>query len=238
MKKIIIPLPNNDFDVTEVAVPWKLFLEQGYDITFSTENGNIGQPDPLLLTGVIFGQLGAKKEAIRFYRELEQTEAFQHPIPFSAIDATSYDLLHLPGGHAKGMIPYLENKTLQAKVLQFWEQKKWIGSICHGGIILSRTTSPATGKSIIHHKKVTALTKFLEKVAYYITAWKLGDYYRTYPKYVQDEVSEQLESKNQFIAGFPFLPKVVVDPPFVTARWPLDAYLYAQTLIKKLEQQS
>src|SRR5713226_8249052 len=114
-KKVIIPLPDNDFDTTEVSIPWKYFVDAGFEVTFSTEKGKVAQTDPRLLTGVIFGQLGAKPDAIAAYRELEKLEAFQHPIPYDAIDPQQYDLLLLPGGHAKGMRQYLESKIVQQK---------------------------------------------------------------------------------------------------------------------------
>src|SRR6266566_3313730 len=76
-KKVIIPLPDKDFDTTEVSIPWKHFVEAGLQVTFSTETGHVGQTDPRLLTGVIFGQLGAKPDAIAAYRELEKNEAFR-----------------------------------------------------------------------------------------------------------------------------------------------------------------
>jgi putative intracellular protease/amidase len=63
-KKVIIPLPDKDFDTTEVSIPWKHFVEAGLQVTFSTETGRVSQTDPRLLTGVIFGQLGAKPDAI------------------------------------------------------------------------------------------------------------------------------------------------------------------------------
>jgi len=236
MTKVIIPIPDNDFDLTEVAVPWKLFKEEGFQVFFATQNGNIAQTDPLLITGVIFGQLGAKPKAITYYKELEKSSEFLNPIPFEYINVVDFDILHLPGGHAKGMIPYLESKILQEKVLQFYTTNKLIGAICHGGIVLARTTDPETGKSIIYNKKVTALTRFLEGVAYYLTSWKHGDYYRTYPEYVQDEVSKNLILKSNFKTGFPFKAMVVEDENLITARWPLDAYLYAQTLIEKIKK--
>jgi putative intracellular protease/amidase len=236
MKKILIPLPDKDFDLTEVAVPWKLFIDKGYTVVFATENGNVAQTDPLLITGVIFGQLGAKPEAIGFYRELEKTKAFLKPITFKQINVDDYDLLHLPGGHAKGMRQYLESTILQSCVVSFFKKNKIVGSICHGGIVLVRSIDNVTGKSIVCDKKMTALTKLLERTAYYISAWKLGDYYRTYPAYVQDEVCENLVHKSQFKTGNPMIPMVVEDGNLVTARWPLDAYLYAESLISKLEK--
>ena len=112
MKKILIPLPDKDFDLTEGAVPWKLLSRKGYQVVFSTENGHRAYCDPKMITGVIFGQLGAQKEAIGFYRELEQDHRFLHPIRYAAIDPAVFDALVLPGGHAAGMKQYLENKVL------------------------------------------------------------------------------------------------------------------------------
>jgi len=199
MKKILIPLPNKDFDLTEVSVPWKLFKNAGHEVVFATATGTVAQTDPRLISGVIFGQLGAKKDALGYYRELEKSVEFLHPIAYAQINPEEFDLLHLPGGHAPGMRPYLESKTLQAKVLQFFALKKIVGSICHGGVVLARSTDPGTGKSVVFNKRMTALVKPLERVAYYLTFWKLGKYYRTYPEYVQDEVTRNLADKNQFI---------------------------------------
>ncbi len=236
--KILIPLPNKDFDLTEVSVPWKLFKDNGYDVVFATENGEKSDVDPKLITGVIFGQLKAKPTAIKIFRTLEKDAAFLNPILYSEIKVSEYDLLHLPGGHAKGMRQYLESTILQQKVLEFYQSTKIIGSICHGCIVLTRTTDPKTNKSIIYHKNITGLIKRLEKLAYYITSWKLGDYYRTYPEYVEDEVSRNLNDKHQFKKGSlnPYKPFVCVDENIVTARWPEDVYLYGETLIKKLEE--
>lgn len=234
MIKVIIPLPDNDFDPTEVAVPWKLFTEQGYQVCFATENGDIAACDPKLIKGVIFGMLGASNEAIRFYRKLTKTEAFQQPMKYRDIIPEEFDLLVLPGGHAKGMKQYLESKLLQEKVLDFFRLDKLVGSICHGSIVLARTIDPATGKSIVYNKMITGLTKKLERLAYYLTFWKLGKYYRTYPCYVQDEVKACLIDGNNFkTGGNQFKPFVCVDGNLVTARWPKDAYLFAQTLISK-----
>jgi putative intracellular protease/amidase len=239
MKKtvnILIPLPDFDFDTTEVTIPWKRFKDKGYTIVFATQNGLVAKTDPLLLTGVIFGQLGAKKPVIKLYKELEKSTEFLHPIRYKDIQVSDYDLLHLSGGHAKGVIPYLENMVLQKKVVEFFKANKIIGSVCHGGLVLARSIDSNTGKSIIYDKKVTALIKVLERAAYYVTSWKLGDYYRTYPKYTQDEVMECLKDKKQFVKGNPLKPMIVEDGNLVTARWPEDIELYAKTLIEKLEK--
>ncbi len=234
-KKIIVPIPDNDFDLTEVSVPWKYFVTNGFDVIFSTEKGRVGKTDPLLITGVILGQLGAKPDAITVYRELEKDESFQHPIPYDTINPLQYDLLLLPGGHAKGMRQYLESTVLQSKVLEFVKLNKLIGAICHGPLVLARTIDHSTGKSVLYGKRLTSLTKKLEKIAYCLTFWKLGGYYRTYPEYVQDEIVKSLKSKKDYLTGGSiWKPFVVEDGKLVTARWPNDVYLFAQTLLDRM----
>ena len=56
MARVLVPLPDRDFDVTEVAVPWKLLRRAGHEVVFATEAGAIPACDPLLLTGVLFGK--------------------------------------------------------------------------------------------------------------------------------------------------------------------------------------
>jgi ribosomal protein L34 len=47
---------------------------------------------------------------------------------------------------------------------------------CHGVIFLARATDTATGRSVIADKRTTCLPKFMERSAFYATAWKLGRY--------------------------------------------------------------
>ena len=48
-RSVLVPLPDRDFDVTEVAVPWKLLSERGVDVVFATEEGEVPTADPTLL---------------------------------------------------------------------------------------------------------------------------------------------------------------------------------------------
>lgn len=100
--RVLIVLPNKDFDVTETSVPWRLLTNAGVHVDFCTGHGQPGQCDPLLLTGVIFGQLGASKEAKEFYLEMTQSHEFQNPKKYALTDFMEYDGLILPGGHAQG----------------------------------------------------------------------------------------------------------------------------------------
>ncbi len=241
-----MPLPDRDFDVTEVAVPWKLLSEAGHRIVFATERGAAARCDPLLLTGVVFGQLGAKPEPARFYAELVASGQLDAPTPWAAIKPETVDALVLPGGHAQGMRQYLGSNRLQEVVAAIWERDVPVAAICHGVLVLARTRLPSTGKSALHQMRTTCLPDYMERLAYWSTAWKHGRYYRTYPAYVGSEVRGALhDPKRQFQRGPITLfthgkrhddaaAFVVEDGRYVSARWPGDAYLFAKTLLARL----
>lgn len=245
-RRVLIPLPDLDFDTTEVAVPWKILRRAGHQVIFATERG--GAPpacDPLLLRGVLFGQLGAEPEPRRFYEELRQAPEFQRPIPWAEIRPETFDALLLPGGHAPGMKQYLGSALLQQKILELWRRPIPVAAICHGVLPLARTIDPDTGRSVLHGVRTTCLPKYMERSAYYLTAWKLGRYYRTYPAYVEDEVRAALRDGSDFLRGPRALTArgtdeddrpafVVEDGRYVSARWPGDAYLFGKKLLARL----
>ncbi len=232
---VLFCLPTVDFDPTEVATPWHRFREAAFKVTFATERGEVAACDPKMLTGPLFGKLGAKPDAIERYERMVQSQEFQRPVAWSGVDPLQYDALVLPGGHAQGMKPYLESELLREVVRGFFRLDKAVGAICHGVIVLARTTEPTTGKSVLHGRKVTALLKTLEQAGYWSTRWKLGNYFRTYPEYVQDEVVRNLASKKDFNTGkAAWLAFAVRDRNLVTARWPKDAELFAAELVHVL----
>lgn len=246
MARILVPLPDTDFDTTEVAVPWRLLSEAGHDLVFATERGAVAECDPLLLRGVIFGQLGADPEPKRYYAQMRESPAFRAPLRWDAIQPSDYDALLLPGGHAPGMRQYLASRELQAKVAAFAALDRPVAAICHGVLVLARSVDPRTGSSVLHGRRTTCLPKYMEAMAYGLTFWKLGRYYRTYPEYVEDEVRAALASPAQFRRGPITLGKrgsagrhrhafVVEDGNYLSARWPGDAYLLAQRLIAMLD---
>jgi len=239
MARVWMPLPDTDFDVTEVAVPWKVLTRAGHEVVFATEKaGVVPAADPLLLTGVLFGQLGAEPEPKAFYAELTQEAAFRNPVSWGDLEVTQFDGLILPGGHAPGMRQYLGSEALQAKVRDFFALNRPVGAICHGTLVAARA-------GVLQGRRTTCLPKYMERSAYFLTAWKLGRYYRTYDAYVEEEVVASLASPQDFVRGPRVLmargtdtddrPAMVVeDGPYVSARWPGDAYLFAKKFLERL----
>jgi putative intracellular protease/amidase len=222
MARVWFPLPDRDFDTTEVAVPWHVLTSAGHTVVFATATGAAPECDPLLLSGVVFGQLGARADARALYAQMDR-----RAVPWSTIDPAEFDGLWLAGGHAKGMRPYLEDTTLRAKVREAWGRP--VAAICHGVLVLARA-------GLLAGVRTTCLPKYMEQAAYFSTAWARGDYYRTYPEYVEDEV-RRLGA--DFVRG-PFTlfshgtrdddgPAFVVeDGAYVSARWPGDAWALAR----------
>ncbi|MFN0248437.1 MAG: type 1 glutamine amidotransferase domain-containing protein [Kofleriaceae bacterium] len=244
MAKVLMPLPDRDFDVTEVAVPWKLLGEAGHEVVFATESGGTPACDPLLLTGVIFGKLGARPEPIAFYREMEASPGFLAPRVWSDIDTAEFDALFLAGGHAQGMRQYLGSEAVHALTAAFFATDKPIAAICHGVLVAARSKR-ADGASVLHGVRTTCLPKYMERSAYLATFWLRGRYYRTYPAYVEDEVTAALARPEDFERGPRELSKrgtrdddthafVVEDGRYLSGRWPGDAYLIAKKLVERL----
>jgi putative intracellular protease/amidase len=245
MARILMPLPDEGCDVTEVAVPWRLLTDAGHEVVVATEAGRAPNADPLLIGGVVFGQLGAEPEPIAFYREFERSPERNAPVPWPELDAADFDGLILAGGHAPGMRQYLGSAELRDHVARFWMQERPVGAICHGVLVLARSRT-ARLRSPIADRQTTCLPRYMERGAYFATAWRRGRYYRTYPAYVETEVRAALtDPDRQFQRGPIELARrgsdtddgpafVVTDGRYVSARWPGDAYLFAKHFIDLL----
>ena len=281
--RVLIPIPSRDFDPTEVAVSWQLLTQQGVQVVFATPDGRTGAADEMMLSGCGLDLWGAVPGLRRFpllgrmlradargreaYAQMRRSEAFQHPLRYADASVQDFDGLVLPGGHAKGMRPYLESAVLQRLVAAFFDHDKPVGAICHGVVLAARSVSAKTGRSVLHGRKTTALTWKLEG-----TAWKLmrrigrvwdPGYYRTYSeapgeaegfRSVEAEVKRALASPDDFLDATPSSPNyrrqrsglfrdrpgdtrcafVVEDGPYVSARWPGDAHLFAQTVARQV----
>lgn len=244
MATVLFPLPDRDFDVTEVAVPWKLLVEAGHEVVFATEAGATPACDPLLITGVVFGKLGARAEPIAFYRELEQAASFAAPRRWSECEAARFDALFLAGGHAPGMRQYLGGEVVHRLAAAFFATDKPIAAICHGVLVAARAQRDGE-RSVLHGLRTTCLPKYMERSAYLATFWRRGRYYRTYPAYVEDEVRASLARPEDLERGPRELSRrgtrdddthafVVEDGRYLSGRWPGDAYLIAKRLLAKL----
>jgi putative intracellular protease/amidase len=228
MARVLIPLPARDFDPSEAAVSWLVLSNAGHAVSFATPDGQPAAADDMMLTGqgldlwgaipllrklpLIGLLMRANRDARNAYVAMIADPNYVSPLRWDSIDASAFDGLLLPGGHrARGMRDYLESKTLQRHVADFFEAQKPVATICHGVLLAARSRSARTAYSVLHGYRTTALTWALEN-----SAWKLAritrfwdpNYYRTYLEQaddpdgymsVQQEVTRELADPADFL---------------------------------------
>lgn len=200
MATVLIPLPEQDFDPTEVAVSWKVLSQRGHEVRFATPDARAARADEIMVSGegldpwsfipglsslVGVGRvLRADARGRAAYAELSNARSFLEPISWDDIDLDTVDGLLLPGGHrARGMRRYLESPALQAVAVDGFHRRMPIAAICHGVLLLARSVDQSTGRSVLYGHQTTGLTWALEgrawRVARVTRFWDPG-YYRTY----------------------------------------------------------
>ena len=128
--------------------------------------------------------LRADANARRAYRTMLQDRRFRTPVRWDQLSDCDFAALVLTGGHcARGMRPYLESPMLQRLTTAFFAADKPVGAICHG-VLLAARSRDASGRSVLHGRRTTALTWRQERAAdrmARIGRWWDPGYYRTYP---------------------------------------------------------
>ena len=235
MATVLVPIPAQDFDPSEVAVGWQVLTRAGHRVVFATPDGRPGAGDELMLTGrgldpwgrlpgadriVLVGRvLRASADARRAYADMAADPAFRAPLRWEDLTLDGVQGLYLPGGHrARGMRSFLESAELQSLVVDAFRRELPVAAICHGVLLAARSTDPATGRSVLHGRRTTALTWQLERLAWRVARrsrfWD-PDYYRTYleapdqpPGYmsVQQEVTRALARPEDFLDVTPQTP--------------------------------
>ncbi|KAF1822032.1 class I glutamine amidotransferase-like protein [Dissoconium aciculare CBS 342.82] len=247
--KVVFLLADYGHDPTETAVPYKAFVEAGFQVTFFTENGNVPKCDAKMLEGITGTLLGAPKAAVEAYKKMTQSTEWQNPKAWTSegISLLDYDLLMLPGGHEKGVRQILDSPKAQALIAEYFPAcqkpgKKATAAICHGVQALAHTKG-ADGNSVIHEVNTTALPGVFENAAYHSTRLFLGDYYKTYgagTANVEEIVKAALRdpAKQWKSSANPAAPFLVEnqDWNYISGRWPGDAPLLAESAVKMVQQ--
>lgn len=227
MGAVLIPIPDRDFDPTEVAVSWRVLTRNGHRVVFATESGSAGAADDIMVTGrgldiwsalpvlggipIIGLMLRANKDGRSAYRDMLQSAEFQHPISWGQASLDGIDALLLPGGHrARGMRSYINSDVLHRLVVEAFTREIIVAAICHGVLLAARSVDPSTGHSVLYGRKTTSLTWAMERLAWQLTRitrfWD-RNYYRTYTEEpgqpggymsVQSEVTRALKDPTDF----------------------------------------
>jgi putative intracellular protease/amidase len=227
MRTVLIPIPDRDFDPTEVAVSWRVLTDNGHRVVFATESGTPAEADDIMVTGrgldlwsslPVLGaipllglMLRANKHGRSAYHDMVRSADYQNPISWAQAGVDGIDALLLPGGHrARGMRSYIDSDILHRLVVAAFARGVIVAAICHGVLLAARSADPGTGRSVLYGRKTTALTWAMERLAWRLTRltrfWD-PDYYRTYSEEpgqpggymsVQSEVTRALRDPTDF----------------------------------------
>ncbi len=227
MSTVLIPIPDRDFDPTEVAVSWRVLSDNGHRVVFATESGTPAAADDIMVTGrgldlwsalPVLGaipllglMLRANKDGRSAYHDMVRSADYQNPISWAQAGVDGIDALLLPGGHrARGMRSYIDSDILHRLVVAAFARGVIVAAICHGVLLAARSVDPGTGRSVLYGRKTTALTWAMERLAWRLTRltrfWD-PDYYRTYSEEpgqpggymsVQSEVTRALRDPTDF----------------------------------------
>jgi putative intracellular protease/amidase len=227
MGTVLIPIPDRDFDPTEIAVSWHVLTENDHRVAFATESGEPGIADDIMVTGrgldfwsavpglgavkIVGRALRANADARRAYRKMVQSAEFQHPLAWTDATLDGVDALLLPRGHrARGVRAYIDSGVLHHLVVDAFTRDVIVAAMCHGVLLAARSVDSATGQSVLYGRKTTALNWALERSAWRLTRlsrfWE-PNYYRTYVEEpgqptgymsVQSEVTRALRNPADF----------------------------------------
>lgn len=158
---VLVLLPEDGSDPSEVAIPWAIFRGAGLEVVFATRSGRRSQPDTLSFRSPLLLVSRPMGERRRMYERMLVAPEFASPSTFAdALERQTFGALFVPGGEGPGMLPFLEDEQAQAIVRQFFCEDLPRAFLCHGGLLAARTRRE--GHSVIAGRRVTTVPKLAE----------------------------------------------------------------------------
>ena len=219
----------------------------GHDVVFATERGATPAADPRLLTGVIFGQLGAADEPKRVLRGDDAAPSRSARRSRGTRSApTSSTRSSSPAVTRRGCASTSAAPALQRRVGEFWALDRPVGAICHGVLVLARTVDPGDRPQRARRPHAPRACRSTWSAAR--TSRPRGSSAattaRTPPTWRTRSGPRSTIPRRSSGAGPRTLSRrgtetddrgtfVVEDGRYVSARWPGDAYAFARALLAR-----
>ncbi|SIR69929.1 type 1 glutamine amidotransferase domain-containing protein [Williamsia sterculiae] len=149
----------------ELAEPYRLFSEAGWDITVATPGGVAPTLDELSLG--VAGGLPKKRKQIRAYLDSIKN-VLDHPVSLDTVDETQYDLVFYPGGHGpmEDLAFDLVSGALLKRRLDSGEP---LALLCHAPVAVLAAKN-SDGSNAFAGRRMTGLSNAEEKLNTF--AWK------------------------------------------------------------------
>ncbi|MGK3204275.1 type 1 glutamine amidotransferase domain-containing protein [Amycolatopsis sp. MEPSY49] len=205
----------------ELAVPHRIFRENGFDIVIATPGGVRPTADEAGFSPEMNG--GSPEPGQRFRAYLAEIDAeLATPADLNSVDAADFDLVFVPGGHGP-MEDLAVSAEFGALVAAFAAAGKPVAAVCHGPAALLPATDP-DGNWLFAGRRVTGFSDAEEA--------QVGFADRA-PWLLEDRLAAAGGRFEK--SGCPWEPHVVVDGTLHTGQNPASSAPLAEELIAVLQ---
>lgn len=199
--------------LSEVAHPWHVFTEAGYQVEFASPKGGFAPMDPKSFK--LEDPINKK-----FWHTLEAVEGLINTQALGSLDPKAYAALFFAGGHGT-MFDFPDSDNVAKAIAEHYSAGGRIGAVCHGPAALIGVN--IDGQPLVAGKRVAGFTNE-EEAAVNLT----------------DAMPFLLETKlrelgAEFVPGEKFSSNVVVDGRLVTGQNPASATATAEALVKLIQ---
>jgi putative intracellular protease/amidase len=206
----------------EVAMPYRIFTEAGWDITVATPGGKAPTLDQLSL-GISGGMPRKRREIKRYLDGI--ADVLAHPVVLDTVNPDDYDLVFYPGGHGP-MEDLAYDKTSGALLAHRLASRRPLALLCHAPAAILAATGP-DGRSPFAGRKMTGLSNREEL---------LNRFAKKAPWLLEDRLKEAGVDYSK--ALLPLRPHVVVDGNLYTGQNPQSSEKLAERLVADVSAHS
>lgn len=204
------------FWLEELAAPYYVFKEAGYDITIASPAGGRPPLDPKSNEPAF-----QTEYTRRFEADAQANAALSSTVRLVDVSAADFDTVFYPGGHGP-MWDLAESPVSAALIESFIAADKPVALVCHAPGVLRHVKAP-DGRPLVEGKKVTGFTNS-EEAAVGLT--------EVVPFLVEDE----LQAKGGIYSKGPdWEPYYLQDGLLITGQNPASSAPAAERLVKVLK---
>lgn len=201
--------------LSEVAHPWHVFREAGYEVGFASPEGGFAPMDPKSfdLEDPVNREL---------WHDLEAVQGLVHTKDLGELDLGEYAAVWFAGGHGT-MYDFPDSAAVKEAVKSFYTTGRPVGAVCHGPAALVGVEL-SDGKPLVAGKRVNGFTDE-EEAAVELT--------EAMPFLLESRLREL---GGAFTESGNFQQHVAVDGHLVTGQNPASATAAAEALVELLKE--
>ena len=152
------------FWAAELTHAYKLFLENGYDVTIASPKGGKVEVDSLSDPRDSSGYSKEDLISLQFLQDKKFSTILENTKKVSDLAEEDFDAIVVVGGQGP-MFTFKTETSLQDTFLKFYNKGKISAALCHGTSLLLYLKNNNNNKPIIQGKKMTGFTNEEEDFA-------------------------------------------------------------------------